>query len=270
MSATITADLPCLACGYNLRTQSVAGVCPECTHPVAASLAGDQLGRADSRWLLRIQRGLLLESIASGLIILYALGQILDLTQVHGVSIALDLTLAVFAIVVFAAGVLLAAREPGRPRRGMRFTLFAGSFIFAGAMLIQAGFDFISEFRSSPQTGPWEMFWNDHMDWLMAAMPVRFVAQAILLAMLARRCRASHLRWQAILLGWIFTSSTAIATIGPCIAEQMPPAKARMRLESVVDFSEYVCIGLYLWVVVLLVLFFLRIRRERTSEIAET
>jgi hypothetical protein len=37
-TGTITRDLSCVYCGYNLRTLAVAGRCPECGEPVATSL----------------------------------------------------------------------------------------------------------------------------------------------------------------------------------------------------------------------------------------
>lgn len=37
-SKRVTYDLPCANCGYNLRTLSYTGDCPECAHPVAVTL----------------------------------------------------------------------------------------------------------------------------------------------------------------------------------------------------------------------------------------
>jgi len=34
----IPCDLPCIECGYNLRTRPVEGLCPECAHPVLKTL----------------------------------------------------------------------------------------------------------------------------------------------------------------------------------------------------------------------------------------
>src|SRR5438128_453731 len=107
--SVVATDLPCLACGYNLRTQLLTGVCPECTHPVAESMAGDQLFRADPRWLARIQRGLLIESVASLLIITYGLCQAFDLNrhQSRILGILLAAALGGFAIGLLTAGWLL-------------------------------------------------------------------------------------------------------------------------------------------------------------------
>src|ERR1700733_1253483 len=44
-------DLPCRSCGYNLRTLSIDGICPECATPVRVSMRGDLLREADPIWL---------------------------------------------------------------------------------------------------------------------------------------------------------------------------------------------------------------------------
>ena len=50
-------DLPCVGCGYNLRTLLSDGNCPECGLGVRRSLLGDLLPQADEAWLFRICRG---------------------------------------------------------------------------------------------------------------------------------------------------------------------------------------------------------------------
>jgi hypothetical protein len=47
----LVSDVPCMACGYNLRTQSPAGVCPECGRPVRETLDFPHLRRGAPRWL---------------------------------------------------------------------------------------------------------------------------------------------------------------------------------------------------------------------------
>ncbi len=60
----INFDIPCARCGYNLRSLSRKGECPECGHPVWRSLLGEDLAQADPAWL-RLQRLGLLLAIAS-------------------------------------------------------------------------------------------------------------------------------------------------------------------------------------------------------------
>src|SRR5258706_9556058 len=43
-------NLPCLRCGYNLRTLSIDARCPECATPIASSLDPTLLRYADPSW----------------------------------------------------------------------------------------------------------------------------------------------------------------------------------------------------------------------------
>lgn len=55
----VDVDLPCLECGYNLRTQSLeTGRCPECSLPVGRSAVGNRLHFCDPDWLTRVGHGL--------------------------------------------------------------------------------------------------------------------------------------------------------------------------------------------------------------------
>ena len=50
-------DLPCIQCGYNLRTQLMGGSCPECGTPVSRSVRTDQLHQSDISWLTSLRIG---------------------------------------------------------------------------------------------------------------------------------------------------------------------------------------------------------------------
>jgi hypothetical protein len=51
-------DLPCRACGYNLRGQVRDAVCPECSAPVSLSARSDLLRFSDPDWIERLARGM--------------------------------------------------------------------------------------------------------------------------------------------------------------------------------------------------------------------
>ena len=74
-------DAPCLNCGYNLRTLSVEGLCPECGHPVRLSTRGEFLRFASPRWVRQLARGVLLLIIAVGV---FAAGRVFILTPMPG------------------------------------------------------------------------------------------------------------------------------------------------------------------------------------------
>jgi len=52
------ADLPCVQCGYNLRTQLPDGDCPECGRLIDDTLRLAQLFTRDPRWLSRMARSM--------------------------------------------------------------------------------------------------------------------------------------------------------------------------------------------------------------------
>ena len=56
-AAQVTQDLTCVECGYNLRTLSYAGQCPECGMSVLVSARGDWLAGADPDWLRALVHG---------------------------------------------------------------------------------------------------------------------------------------------------------------------------------------------------------------------
>lgn len=57
-NATITTDIPCRKCGYNLRGLTHTGRCPECGTPVGLSTVGDLLRYSDPAWLLKLRDGM--------------------------------------------------------------------------------------------------------------------------------------------------------------------------------------------------------------------
>lgn len=55
----VDVDLPCMKCGYNLRTLPLdTGRCPECALPVGRSAVGNRLRYCDPDWLRQIGWGL--------------------------------------------------------------------------------------------------------------------------------------------------------------------------------------------------------------------
>ena len=63
----IDLDLPCVACGYNLRTGLPDGTCPECGASVSQSTARFRLQFADPVWLRRLAWGAVCMAVWVGL-----------------------------------------------------------------------------------------------------------------------------------------------------------------------------------------------------------
>lgn len=70
MSTSVSSDLNCARCGYNLRTLPVAGLCPECGSPIAESLDQNWLQNADRAWLSRLSTGAGLVLVSMGVAVL--------------------------------------------------------------------------------------------------------------------------------------------------------------------------------------------------------
>lgn len=114
-------DLPCVACGYNLRGLTKKHRCPECGTPAGFSTSGDLLQYAPVPWLRTVRNGLALLLWALGA----AIGAFINSILSPGSGLWLDLASALLGL----SGVLLlttpeprmyTAQEPFGVRRGIR------------------------------------------------------------------------------------------------------------------------------------------------------
>ncbi|MFQ5806454.1 MAG: hypothetical protein ACE5I3_08390 [Phycisphaerae bacterium] len=108
----VAVDLPCGKCGYNLRTLSVDGICPECACPVRSSTGARFLRFAPPAWVQQLARGVLLLTIPAGV---FAIGKAVVLTPMQGLlpfkapTGVISPSFRLFAgldQVVFAAGIM--------------------------------------------------------------------------------------------------------------------------------------------------------------------
>lgn len=108
---TITQDMSCLRCGYNLRGLRSDGHCPECGSPVERSLHGDQLRFADPNWLNTLRRGVAL--MLWNLLIVMVISMLAGLTAVLGAPpVVMQLATVIAAALALAAMYLVTAPEP--------------------------------------------------------------------------------------------------------------------------------------------------------------
>jgi len=97
-------DLPCQKCSYNLRTQLMAGVCPECGTPVETSLRGEALRGADPHWLLILNFGM--KCVTVGYLFVWLLNYF------YGRSSIFQLIALTFTVIIALGTWLLTAPEP--------------------------------------------------------------------------------------------------------------------------------------------------------------
>jgi hypothetical protein len=129
----VAGDVPCLQCGYNLRTLRVEGACPECGAPVIKSLDTVRLLFADLRWLQVMVRGLDLALL--GVVLLPVMGiaaaELVNRVRLPTATIAWDSALpwlvAMSPNIIIGCGIWMLTRaEPGHhgnERRKLRRTI---------------------------------------------------------------------------------------------------------------------------------------------------
>jgi hypothetical protein len=134
----VTADIPCRRCAYNLRTLSVAGVCPECGAPVEISIYGDLLKFSDPVWLRKLGRGavyiLLGLFLIIGIIITTAVLVTLRMVSAQGSQVYIQLLTFGGYVFSFIGSWLITEPDPsgmgedkyGTSRKVIRVTLLLG------------------------------------------------------------------------------------------------------------------------------------------------
>jgi hypothetical protein len=149
-AAEISTDLPCVHCGYNLRTRLSSGLCPECGSPVIDTLnLNTELERSRPGWLrcLAIGNGVLILTR----VMLFAIYFVSDSRNFGLVG-----SLMVVATGTYVAGIfLLTLREhphlPSPDRRSARWLrLLAVSSLFCLALGIVHQLHF-------PRSGSWRL-----------------------------------------------------------------------------------------------------------------
>jgi hypothetical protein len=147
-SLSVQADLACVNCGYNLRTLSAGGLCPECAAPVIDSLRRSNLNVADAGWLRRVGRGLgwlaIIQMFWLGLHAVWPVSALLSTPPPAG-YIKCHLLLGPVVAVIWAWGIVRATvGEPlcGRARRRDRAARVAvvGIAVYAGVCVAYTGY----------------------------------------------------------------------------------------------------------------------------------
>ena len=98
---TVTADIPCRKCGYNLRGLSTDARCPECGIAVAASVSGDLLRFCDPEWVKLLARGTQMISLG------VALAFFLDISNIATTLTIRNRAPSINSLAVLAGNVLI-------------------------------------------------------------------------------------------------------------------------------------------------------------------
>lgn len=197
-ASTVTRDVPCIDCNYNLRGLSFDSYCPECGSSSKKSLAPDRLIFADVAWLNRLRRGAAMIAFAHlgwfVAMLMQGLGaaKVVDYDSSAGKVLAMFGFFEWFAVFVGMLGLVYCSKpEPvhvtgtRRPRRTMMIA--AGSVSLAFYTLIK-----LSDRLADADTS----------EWLLAiallAMTAGNIAYAKTCAGYLRRARVKLARWIAL------------------------------------------------------------------------
>jgi hypothetical protein len=108
---TITEDIQCTRCGYNLRGLTLDKLCPECAAPVARSIHGRLLRYADPDWLDRLRLGALVMLWTLLIGLAGAIGVVIA-TQVGAPGVVASVPILLAAALRLWAAFLVTTSEP--------------------------------------------------------------------------------------------------------------------------------------------------------------
>jgi Flp pilus assembly protein TadD len=140
---TITANVQCVRCGYNLRGLTPEKICPECGTPVGRSVHSNLLRYSDPHWLgkLRLGAALVLWNIViaillGGAAITFTLWRFPPMAEAIGSSIAAALVLWAIILVTTREPRISHPEDPVTLRRFVRLSATAG---FVGTLVAALG-----------------------------------------------------------------------------------------------------------------------------------
>lgn len=223
---TLTADVPCRKCSYNLRGLSLDGRCPECGSAVGLSVTGDLLRFADPQWVLKLRRGTQLIIAGIGVIVAtivaaLAVAFLEDPTAVGAAAplsewITTGGTLLGYVVILVGSWLLtepdpsgLGERDYGAARKLIRVSLAVGA---VGTVI-----EFAREI--APATAPSATILLDVLEFLFGIVGVvGLVAQMIYLKRLALRIPQPELAARAHFLMYAIGISYSLVLVLALIA----------------------------------------------------
>jgi len=199
-STLVEHDLACVGCEYNLRTQPLDGVCPECGKPIDHTLRFPHLARSAPRWLTS-----LVDSVTI-LIVAYACAVVCFLTdRGRDEPIPILLGSTAWGLGWFAVW-LLTRPEPGRRNRMRRARAWALRLVATPPYV--AAFAGVTLFR-------WLDLWAGLViaGVMLCTVPATFLYYDHLHDA-AVRLPSKRLAWQASLVGWLLPPAVLLSMGG--------------------------------------------------------
>jgi hypothetical protein len=203
----VEADLTCVGCGYNLRTQALGGVCPECGKSVQATLRFPHLARSAPRWLTS-----LVDSVTVLLVAFAVACSWFDRGRDEPLPVLLG-TIA-WALGWFAVW-LLTRPEPGRP--------WAARRVRAWLLRVTATLPYATAFAVVPLV----RWIGDPLGVFVAGALPLFVLPATFLYYAhlrdaALRLPNRRLAWQAAALAWLLPLAAVVSMAGVVALDRWP------------------------------------------------
>jgi len=205
----VEADLTCVGCGYNLRTQALGGVCPECGKSVQATLRFPHLARSAPRWLTS-----LVDSVTV-LLVAFAFAVACSWFD-RGRDEPLPVLLGTIAWALGWFAVWLLTRpEPGRP--------WAARRVRAWLLRVTATLPYATAFAVVPLV----RWIGDPLGVFVAGALPLFVLPATFLYYAhlrdaALRLPNRRLAWQAAALAWLLPPAVLMNMVGVVVLDRWP------------------------------------------------
>ena len=209
--ARVEQDLPCVGCGYNLRTQPLGGACPECGQAVRYTIQFPRLSRSAPRWLTSL--------VDSVTVLLVAFGfAVASFWADGGRDFLLPVLLGTtaWALAWFAVW-LLTRPEPGVRRRGA--ARWRGR---AWALRFFATPPYATAFATPLLLREFEL-WGAAVAaaCMFCVVPATFLYYDHL-AEAAHRLPNKRLEWQAAAMCWLLPPAVLAAMVGLVALQRWP------------------------------------------------
>ncbi len=215
----VATDLPCVKCGYNLRTLAAESRCPECGHPVRESTQDRRLCCADPKWVRQLSTALLAITLFSTAPAIWlVLTALLDMSGYH----VFDEVCVFWPVLLSGVAVMIALiaftkhdpRRPRYPRPPLARSATRVTVLLLIALVLAAYL-----FRHSFTIGSLTAMLASAVGFLV--LPLVFLWHV---ADLMRRIPRDDLARRTRVCGWGFVGGVLTYVVGALLCGELPPA----------------------------------------------